>query len=222
VVSVKRDKALIARLVAKVKACALYGPLLLVTDGFKSYVWAWQKAFRTPVWTGKKGRPALLAWSGIVIGQVVKQYQKGHVVGVAHRLVAGSKAQMQALLPAGQVLNTAYIERLNATFRQRLGSLVRRSRCLLRQSATLEAGMYLVGTVYNFCTPHKSLRQACLAGRRKWVERTPAMAAGITNEVWTVSELLTYRVPPWPYVPPKQRGHVSKTRSSQALASART
>jgi transposase-like protein len=222
VVSVKRDKALIARLVAKVKACALYGPLLLVTDGLASYVWAWQKAFRTPVWTGKKGRPALVSWSGIVIGQVVKQYQKGHVVGVAHRLVAGSKAQMQALLPTGQVLNTAYIERLNATFRQRLGSLVRPSRCLLRQSATLEAGMYLVGTVYNFCTPHKSLRQACLEGRRKWVERTPAMAACITNEVWTVSELLTYRVRPWPYVPSKRRGRPPKTRSSQALASART
>ncbi len=75
-VSVQRDKALLVHLVAKVKAGALYGPLLLVTDGLASYVSAWQKAFRTPVWTGKKGRPHLFAWPEIVIGQVLKQYQK--------------------------------------------------------------------------------------------------------------------------------------------------
>jgi transposase-like protein len=222
VLSVQRDKHLIAHLVAQVKACALYGPLLLVTDGLKSYVAAWQKAFRTPVFTGKKGRPFLLAWPEVVLGQVLKQYQKGHVVGIAQRLIQGSKAQMEALLPVGQVLNTAYIERLNATFRQRLGSLVRRSRCLLRQTATLEAGMYLVGCVYNFCTPHKSLRQEQPEPRRKWMERTPAMAAGITADVWTVTELLTYRVPPGPFVPPKRRGRPPNKRPSQALASAPT
>ena len=222
VISVSRDKTLMARLVAKVKACALYGPLLLVTDGLKSYVAAWQKAFRTPVFTGKPGRPALLAWPEIVIGQVVKQYQKGHVVGVAHRLIQGSKAQLEALLPAGQVLNTAYIERLNATFRQRLGSLVRRSRGLLRQTARLEAGMYLLGCVYNFCTPHQSLRIEQADGRRKWVQRTPAMAAGLTDHLWTVAELLTSRVPPWPFVPPKRRGRPPKKQPSQGLASAPT
>ena len=222
VVSASRDKHLIARLVAKVKACAFYGPLLLVTDGLASYVWAWQKAFRTPLFTGKKGRPALLAWPEIVIGQVLKQYQKGRVIGVVHHLIQGSKAQLEALLPVGQVLNTAYIERLNATFRQRLGSLVRRSRCLVGQTATLEAGMYLVGCVYNFCTPHKSLRQEQPLAACKWVERTPAMAAGITADVWTVAELLTYRVPPAPFVPPKRRGRPPKTRLGQALVSALT
>ncbi len=180
---------------------------------------AWKKAFRTPVWTGKKGRPTLLAWPDIVIGQVVKQYQSGHVVGVVHRLVQGSQAQMKALLPVGQVLNTAYIERLNATFRQRLGSLVRRSRCLVRQRSTLEAGRYLVGCVYNFCTPHKSLRQEQPDARRKWVERTPAMAAGISADVWTVGELLTYRVPPPPFVPPRRRGRPPTKGQTQEIAS---
>jgi transposase-like protein len=221
-VSVSRDKRLIARLVAKVKTCALYAPLLLVTDGLASYVSAWQKAFRTPVFTGKKGRPLLLAWPDIVIGQVVKQYQKGHVIGVAHRLVQGTQEQLSALLPIQQVLNTAYIERINATFRQRLGSLVRRSRCLVRQTATLSAGMYLVGCVYNFCTPHKSLRQEQQDGVRKWVPRTPAMAADITEHIWTVAELLTFRVPPWPYVAPKRRGRPPNKVKSQQLASAPT
>jgi transposase-like protein len=220
VLSVSRDKALIVHLVAKVKACAQYGPLLLVTDGLSSYVDAWQKAFRTPVFTGKQGRPALLAWPEVVIGQVVKQYRKGRVVGVAPRLVRGSTAQLEALLPVGQVLNTAYIERLNATFRQRLGSLVRRSRCLVRKTPTLEAGMYLVGCVYNFCTPHKSLRQEQPDGRRKWRERTPAMAAGITADVWTVAELLTYRVPPAPFVPPRRRGRPPNKAQTQEVVNA--
>jgi len=222
VVSVQRDKPLIARLVAKVKACALYGALLLVTDGLSCYVRAWQKAFRTPVWTGKPGRPLLLAWPEIVIGQVLKQYQKGRVTGVTHRLVQGTADQLSALLPAGQVLNTAYIERLNATFRQRLGSLVRRSRCLVRQTTTLEAGMYLVGCVYNLCTPHKSLRQEQPDAVRKWQERTPAMAAGITDHIWRAEELLTFRVPPGPLVPPKRRGRPPKNGQTQVLASAPT
>ena len=103
------------------------------------------------------------------------------------------------------MINTAYIERLNATFRERLAALTRRGRALTRHTLTLHHGMYLIGTVYNFCTPHTSLAQA--GGTP-----TPAMAAGITDHCWSVHELLTYRVPPTPWTPPKQRG-----RPSQAL-----
>lgn len=222
VVSPHRDKALIHRLAARVKGQALCRPLLLVTDGLATYVNAWQSAFRTPVRTGQRGRPKLLEWPEVVIGQVIKQYQKHHVTGVVHRLVRGSAQQLASLLPKAQVLNTAYIERLNATFRQRLGCLVRRSRCLAKQPPTLEAGMYLVGSVYNFCTPHKSLRQERPEGRRKWVERTPAMAAGITESAWSVGDLLTYRVPPAPFIPPKKRGRPPRAALLPALTGAAT
>jgi hypothetical protein len=100
------------------------------------------------------------------------------------------------------VINTAYIERLNATFRERLGSLTRRSRALARRASTLQHGMYLSGTVYNFCTPHASLAHA---GR----EITPAMAAGITDHCWPVQELLSLHVPPPRWTPPIQRGRPS-------------
>jgi len=220
VLSVSRDKALIARLVAKVKAGAFSGPLRWVTHGLASDVSAWQKAFRTPVFSGQKGRPGRLAWPEVVIGQMVKQSQKGRVTGGAPHLIQGSKAQLEALLPMGQVWNTAYMERLNATFRQRLGRLVRRRGCPVGQKATLEAGMYRVGCVSNFGTPHKSLRPEQPHAARKWVERTPAMAAGITHAVWTVAELLTYRVAPTTFVPPRRRGRPPKTRLSQVLASA--
>ena len=100
------------------------------------------------------------------------------------------------------MINTAYIERLNATFRERLVALTRRGRALARHTLTLQHGMYLIGTVYNFCTPHASL---AYAGR----ETTPAMAAGITAHCWTVQELLSFHVPPPRWTPPKQRGRRS-------------
>jgi len=102
------------------------------------------------------------------------------------------------------VINTAYIERLNATFRARLASLTRRGRALARRTLTLQHGMYLIGTVYNFCTPHGSL---CVAGGKQ----TPAMAAGITNHCWTIRELLEFHVPPPRWTPPKRRGRPSHT-----------
>lgn len=151
----------------------------------------------------------MLAWPEVVIGQGKKPYQKRRG-GVTRRLAQGTAEQLRALLPVGQVLSTAYIARLNATCRQRLFALVRRTRCLLRQQATLEAGMYLVGCVYNCCTLHKSLRREQPEGRRKGEQRTPAMAAGLASEVWTVSDLLTYRVPRVPYIPPKRRGRPPK------------
>jgi hypothetical protein len=85
------------------------------------------------------------------------------------------------------VINTAFIERLNATFRQRLGVLARRT----RKPQTLEASMFLLGCVYNFCAFHKSLRLPLYIGERgrKWVPPTPALAAGWTDHRWSVLEL---------------------------------
>ena len=111
---------------------------------------------------------------------------------------------------AGRI-NTAYIERLNATFRTRLTPLVRRTRARVRSTATLHTGVYLVGTVYNFCAYHQSLRFefALLRHQRRWLRRTPAIAAGITDHRWSVQELLSYQVP-LPPVLPKRRGRPAK------------
>jgi hypothetical protein len=96
----------------------------------------------------------------------------------------------------GGTINTSYIERLNATFRVRLAALVRRGRALARQTTTLHQAMYLVGMVYNSCTYQHSLRVAIYlpANRRCWVSRTPAIAAGTTDHLWTVEELLSFQV----------------------------
>jgi transposase-like protein len=152
VVSPNRDRSLIARLVALVLACASFGPLLFVTDGLKTYVEVVRRAFRTRQ-TGTGGRPRLLLWPDLVIAQVVKQYAGRAVTGALHRLVQGSVRQFLTLLWSTlgcQVLNTAYIERLNGTFRSSLAVFGRRTRVPARRSATVERGMYLVGTLYNF------------------------------------------------------------------------
>ncbi len=89
-------------------------------------------------------------------------------------------------------MSSSYIERLNTTFRARLVNLVRRGRALARQASTLYMGMYLMGTVYNFCTYHKRLRLPGIIGEHKWLPRTPAMAVGLTDHCWTVEELLNF------------------------------
>jgi transposase-like protein len=210
VLSPRRDQSLIDALAAQVKSCALFGAILLVTDGLISYVKAWKNAFRTPVYTGKRGRPFLLAWPEVVIGQVIKRHRARRLVEVEARLVQGTQEQQEVLSLPEQKLHSSYIERINATFRARLHGLVRRGRGLYRQVPTLQAGMYLVGTFYNFCSFHDSLRQEQPDGRRKWAERTPAMAAGITDHCWSSQELLTYKVAPPPYMPPKKRGRKPK------------
>lgn len=213
--SARRDLILISALIQKVRTCALCRPLLFCMDGLSSYVQAIHLTFREPVPTGRRGRPRLRPWDGIYIAQVVKQYAGHAVTGIERRIVQGTSAQVNALIQAtqgGGGINSAYIERLNATFRACLVNLVRRGRALARQETTLYQAAYLMGTIYNFCTHHDSLRVAGIIGGHQWLPRTPAMAAGLADHRWTVNELLSYRVPLPNWMPPKHRG-----RKSQAL-----
>jgi len=218
-VSVRRDGELIDRLVAQVRAIALCRPLLWAADGFAAYVGAVQAAFRTPLPTGRVGRPRLVSWPDVAIVQVIK-HRTATTWRIRRRIVQGSHDLVAGLLRASQgggKINTAYIERLNATFRQCLSCLTRRTRHLARQVATLHHGMYLVGTIYNFCTDHDSLRVPLFLPdghrvRHRWVHRTPAMAAGLTDHRWSVEELLCFRIPPPPWRPPIRRGRPPRIR----------
>jgi transposase-like protein len=204
-ISRQRDQALIQRLAQLIWRCALVAPLLLISDGFASYPTAFGRVFRTKQHTGQRGAPRLVPWPDLHIVQVVKAGRG--MVGLASRLVRGCGSAVLRLLhttPGCLVVNTAYIERLNGTFRARLACLARRTRGLARQQRTLEHAMYLVGTIYNFCTFHGSLTSD---GRG---QRTPAMAAGISDHRWSVHELLQYHVPPPAWEPPKRPGRRSK------------
>jgi hypothetical protein len=210
VISAQRDRQLCHRLATLVGTCATSLGFLVCVDGLAGYGTAFRRACRTPVHTGRRGRPRLVAATGFLLGQVVKRYAQRRVVGVCQRVVHGSRAAITAALAAtggGTTINTACIERLNATCRSTLGLLVRRGRAIARTEATLAAGMWLVGTSSNFCWGHASLRRAAPLGTaRTWLERTPAMAAGLTDHPWTMTELLHYRIPLPAWAAPKRRG----------------
>ena len=142
-ISPHRDSALIQQLAVKVRQMALCRPLLLAVDGFASYVGAFQKVFRSPLPRhGRRGRPQLVSWPNIAIVQVVKRRSAG-VMEIQRRIVQGSQQLVENLLQRSQgggVINTAYIERFNATFRQRLAPLARRTRCPAQQTDTLTDG----------------------------------------------------------------------------------
>jgi transposase-like protein len=215
VISPRRDKALIQQLADKVRGLAMCRPILIAVDGLPSYVTAFKQAFRSKLPRyGQQGRARLRAWSELQLVQVVKQRSQGSG-SISRRIVQGTAEQIARLIQTSQGhggINTAYIERLNATFRQRLNCLARRTRTLARQPETLQAGMYVVGCVYNFCTYHQSLRTPYwLTERsRRWLQRTPAIAAGLTDHRWRIEELFWFKVPPAPWTPPKRRGRPSK------------
>ena len=190
-VSPSRDRHLILRLMQKVAqaATSTAQPVLLAVDGFAAYPKAILRAFHTKVYTGEPGRPRHLTWPNLNIVQVVKSRHGRKLTQVDTRLAFGCWSQVYALIGRSQLdlgkINTAYIERLNATFRSRMPCLVRRTRQLARSCQRLELEMFWSGTVYNFCTVHSTLGA------------TPAMAAGLTDHVWSIDQLLRYGGPHW-------------------------
>jgi len=224
VISPRRDLDLITELVEMVRSSARSLAILVCVDGLASYITAFVRVFRHPVRTGQPGRPRLEEEPGLLIGQVIKHQEKRRVVGVTRRVVRGTAAAILAVLTAtgtGTGINTAYIERLNATFRAAAAPLTRRGRAIARTEEALEPEMFLVGCAYNFCWEQRSLRRAAPAGvSPKWQGRTPAMAAGLTDHRWTMRELLSYQVPPPPWVAPKRRGRPPKRNQPEMPAAA--
>src|SRR3989454_2112748 len=211
VVQLSRDRGLADRLMSQVRRCAAsLRPLLVLTDGWSAYPGSICRAFREKVkQTAGVGRACLQVWPELHIGTVIKRTEKKRVVEITRRMAHGLLSQAEQLLQGsrgGIVLNTAFIERLNATFRQRLASLTRRSRHAARRLKALETGMYLIGCTYNFCFAHHELSKASHVGS----PCTPAMAAGLTNHVWSVCELLNYHIAPPPWVEPKRSGRPGK------------
>ncbi len=136
---------------------------------------------------GQLGRCQWHAWSELNIVQVVKQ-RTGGAFDISRRIAHGCADQIEYLIQISQGrggINTAFIERLNATFRQRLNTLTRRTRSLARHPETLLTGMYVVGTLYNFCTYHQSLRVPFFLSEnsQRWLHRSPAIAAGLTDHL---------------------------------------
>ena len=110
------------------------------------------------------------------------------------------------LAACGWQINTAFIERVNLSIRQHVAAVGRRVTTLCKGAEGLHQQLALYHVYYNFCLPHASLRLPLPqsdpthgnGSAKAWRPRTPAMAAGLTARVWTLREVVLFRVPPWP------------------------
>lgn len=120
-----------------------------------------------------------------------------HVVRVDQQIVFGAPAIIKARLHAHGTgtIQTAYVERLNGTIRDSLVRFVRKTRCFSKLLTRHSASLDLLQAWYNFVKPHLSLRLPSSQTHRKWDYQTPAMMEGLTDHVWTLKELFSFRVP---------------------------
>ena len=186
---------------------------LFLTDGFKEYATAllthyghWVQPARRQA-AGATPKPRWMPLPQLLYAQVVKTVRRRRLVRVRHRVVFGTLAAIEQVLAAyGWQSNTAFVERINLTIRQHGAAVGRRVSTLCKGEDGIQQQLALYHVYYNFCLPHASLRQALLqpepthgtGSAKRWQPRTPAMAAGLTDHVWTRREVLLFRVPPWP------------------------
>jgi IS1 family transposase len=186
---------------------------LFLTDGFREYLTAllthyghWVQPPRRQA-HGPAPKPRWMPLPQLLYAQVIKTVRRRRLVRVSHRVVFGTlEAVQQVLAACGWQINTAFIERVNLSIRQHVAAVGRRVTTLCKGEDGMQQQLILYHVYYNFCLPHASLRQPLLvpeptngSGSAKlWRPCTPAMAAGLTEHVWTLREVLLYRVPPWP------------------------
>lgn len=167
----------------------------------------WQTPPRRP----GRGRPPLprkCPPPDLCYAVVVKERERGRVVNVTTRIVFGSEQQLSAALqdsPVSTRINTYGVERNNLTIRQHSRRMGRKVNAFSKDRDYLEHQLTLAFAYYHFVVPHLALRQRLTqplptkgpqASYKKWKPVTPAMAAGLTDHVWSMDELLSFRVPP--------------------------
>jgi IS1 family transposase/transposase-like protein len=186
---------------------------LFLTDGFKEYKTAilahfgyWIQPERRQA-KGPRPKPRWMPLPELLYAQVVKSYRRRRIVGVTHRVVFGTQLALEQVLSAcGWTINTAFVERLNLDLRQCVAAIGRRVNTVCQSEEGLRDRLVLFQTYHNFILPHASLRQPLAhpiptngdGSAKLWRPCTPAMAAGLTDHVWSLKEVLLYRVPPWP------------------------
>ena len=197
-----RTLAMAQRVVHQVAQVLAPGCLpLCLTDGLKDYGTALRRHFGT--WTqperrqdkGPRPKPRWMPLPQLLYTQVVKTVRRRRLVAVQHRVVFGTiEALNQVLVPLGWQINTAFVERLNLTIRQHVAAVGRRVTTLCKGEEGLRQQLALYQTYYNFCLPHARVRQPLpqpmptngTGSAKQWRPCTPAMAAGLTDHVWSV------------------------------------
>jgi IS1 family transposase len=182
---------------------------LFTSDGLNLYFYALTAHFGHWLQVGRRGRN-VRRWQvdpSLIYGQVKKSYRRRRLVRVTQVMRLGTQAALTATLQglgfSGR-LNTAFIERVNLTIRHGIAALARRTWATAQQSPHLLAHLEWWRAYYHFVRPHHSLRVALVQPQerggklaaQRYRQRTPAMAAGRTNRVWTAREVLSCPLPP--------------------------
>ena len=171
-----------------------YPKALLETYGIE------KPAKRQPGTRGRPPRPKRLLPKELQYAQVVKKRRKGRVVKIETRVIFGSKKKVNQILigsPVSKKVNISFTERNNLSLRHQSKRLSRKTLCFSKQKRMLELALYLALAYYHFAKEHQGLRQRIYKQKpKKWRYRTPAMAAKITDHIWSTHELMAYRVVP--------------------------
>ena len=156
---------------------------------------------------GPHPQPRQRPRADLLYAQVIKQRRKGRIVGIRTAIIFGTPDVVVARLaqsPVSQTINTSFVERDNLTQRPQNRRLTRRTTGFSKKLSEFEKQLWWSLAYYHFMLPHKSLRRRLPVAEptrgsgspRRWCPITPAMAAGLTDHIWTTQELLSYRVSP--------------------------
>lgn len=170
------------------------GKPLWVSDGLDAYgaaLFSRHHVVETHPRTRKRGRPRrpkMVACPALRYGQVVKERNARHcVVGVYRKAVFGD-------VPAHDI-QTVYIERHNLNLRHENRRLTRKTVAFSKKVVWLERQIHFYQAHFNLPRPHRGLRQRCDGdGIIKWHHRSPAVAAGLTDHVWTLREIMCHKI----------------------------
>ena len=146
---------------------------------------------------GRPPEPEVVIPPGLCCASVRKRREGGRVVEVVRTLVFGTLALLGALLSrstASTTINTSFVERNNGTDRHQNARKRRKTYGFSKDLAMHRAASYFIGYSDNFCWAVRTLRSRAPGG--SWQARTPAMAAGLSNHVWTIEEWVTYPAKP--------------------------
>jgi len=207
-----RTLAMAQRVVHQVTAVLAPGGVpLFLTDGLKDYATAllthcghWMHPERRQD-KGPRPKPRWMPLPALLYAHVVQSYRRRRLVGGTHRVVFGTQLAIEPVLAAcGWTMNTAFVERLNLDIRQRVAAIGRRVNTLCQGEAGVRDQLAVFQGYPNCVLPHASVRQPLPApevtnGRgsaKVWRPCTPAMAADLTDHVWSLQEVLLYRVRP--------------------------
>ena len=208
-ISQQRSEQEAQRFIAKLKGRTDGTAPLFQSDKLPAYTKALLAEYSTPeppVVKRRRGRPRKsprrIIDPELLYAQVEKRRESGRVVEVRRHIVFGSEGEIRQRILAdgcGSQINTAYVERNNLTVRSSVSRLVRKSLSFSKEKEMLHWHTELDDAFYNFVKAHLGLRLRLPARegqRNRWRRRSPAMAAGLTDHIWSPMELLMFKVSP--------------------------